>query len=515
MRDDDRPPPSDRHGRDRSERDRGDRYRDRSDRGNRERDRGDRDRDRDRDRRYGGRDADVERERGGRGERDRGDNDRRGDRDRDREHRDRHRARHRSRSRSRSRSRGRSSRSRTPPRRKRKTLFDVPPPAGSQLPQGFPAAGAGAPQAAAAMPMVPTAVVPLGGTSFGGVLPGAVPNTAMIQPPSQQATRHARRVYVGGLPPTANEQSIATFFSHALAAVGGTSSGPGNAVVNVYINREKNFAFVEFRTVEETSNAMALDGIMFEGVSVRVRRPNDYNPAAAAALGPSVPNPNLNLAAIGLQPGGASITDAHERVFVGGLPYYLTEENCRELLGTFGAIKSFDLVKDRETGNSKGYGFVVYADPSVTDIACQGLNGLKMGDRVLTVRRATEGQPRPDTSQVAQTASITSLSGATRVVSLAEAVTLEELQSDEDYKEILEDMQEECSKYGVCTNIVIPRPIPGAQMQPPGVGKVIIEFSDVNAAVKARNAMHGRKFGGRTVVAAFLLEEKFAAGQYE
>ncbi len=49
---------------------------------------------------------------------------------------------------------------------------------------------------------------------------------------------------------------------------------------------------------------MALDGIMFEGVSVRVRRPNDYNPAAAAALGPSVPNPALNLAAIGLSPGG-------------------------------------------------------------------------------------------------------------------------------------------------------------------------------------------------------------------
>lgn len=45
---------------------------------------------------------------------------------------------------------------------------------------------------------------------------------------------------------------------------------------------------------------MALDGIMFEGVSVRVRRPNDYNPTAAAALGPSAPNPALNLAAIGL-----------------------------------------------------------------------------------------------------------------------------------------------------------------------------------------------------------------------
>ena len=42
-------------------------------------------------------------------------------------------------------------------------------------------------------------------------------------------------------------------------------------MVNVYINYEKKFAFVEFRTVEETSNAMGLDGIMFEGVSVCAR----------------------------------------------------------------------------------------------------------------------------------------------------------------------------------------------------------------------------------------------------
>jgi hypothetical protein len=39
---------------------------------------------------------------------------------------------------------------------------------------------------------------------------------------------------------------------------------PGDAVVNVYINQEKKFAFVEMRTVEEASNAMALDGIIFE-----------------------------------------------------------------------------------------------------------------------------------------------------------------------------------------------------------------------------------------------------------
>lgn len=39
---------------------------------------------------------------------------------------------------------------------------------------------------------------------------------------------------------------------------------------------------------------------------------------------------------------------------------------------------------------ARRYGFVVYQDGGVTDIACAGLNGLQMGDRTLTVRRATE-----------------------------------------------------------------------------------------------------------------------------
>jgi hypothetical protein len=40
------------------------------------------------------------------------------------------------------------------------------------------------------------------------------------------------------------------------------------------------------------------------------------------------------------------------------------------------------------------YGFVVYQDPGVTDIACAGLNGMRMGERTLTVRRATEVRAR-------------------------------------------------------------------------------------------------------------------------
>lgn len=85
--------------------------------------------------------------------------------------------------------------------------------------------------------------------------------------------------------------------------VGPVGGGAGDCVVYVYINQEKKFAFVEMRTVEEASNAMALDGILFEGVAVRVRRPSDYNPTMAATLGPTQPSSSLNLAAVGLTAG--------------------------------------------------------------------------------------------------------------------------------------------------------------------------------------------------------------------
>jgi len=87
---------------------------------------------------------------------------------------------------------------------------------------------------------------------------------------------------------------------------------------------------------------------------------------------------------------------------VGGVSYYFTEAQVRELLETFGPLCGFDLVKHREIGNSKGYAFCVYQDLNVTDIACAALNGIKMGDKTLTVRRANQGasQPRPEQESI-------------------------------------------------------------------------------------------------------------------
>jgi splicing factor U2AF subunit len=327
-----------------------------------------------------------------------------------------------------------------------------------------------------------------------------------------QMTRHARRIYVGALPPVADNLSVAVFFGDALRAIGGVSASAdaaGEPVLNAYINMEKKFAFVEFRNVEECSNALALDGVVMDGQSLRVRRPNDYDPAAAAGLGPTQPSPSLNLAAVGIirsaiggAPGSGGALSPEDqnnpnRLFIGGLPYFLTEQMTRELVEAFGPTRSFQLVIDRDTGKSKGYAFFIYQDESVTDVACQGLHGMQMGDKTLTVQRAAAGASKPapaaganataagaappgldaaslQAQAAAHLAGIGNPGGsvavppppppppaanpASRAVSLAEMLEVDELRDDEEFADILEDMREECGKFGEVAEIVIPRP---------------------------------------------------------
>ncbi|XP_042446041.1 splicing factor U2af large subunit B-like isoform X2 [Zingiber officinale] len=425
----------------------------------------------------------------------------------------------------------------SPPKSKRTSGFDMAPPIASGLPEPTATGNIGS------LPVVPQlmsgtlpTMLPITASQFGSL--GLMPAQAV----AQQATRHARRIYVGGLPPMANEQTIATFFSHIMSAIGGNSAGPGDAVVNVYINHEKKFAFVEMRSVEEASNAMSLDGIIFEGVSVKVRRPTDYNASLAAALGPSQPSPHLNLAAVGLSSSNTIMgSEGPDRIFVGGLPYYFADAQIRELLESFGPLRGLDLVKDRDTGNSKGYGFCVYQDPSVTDIACAALNGLKMGEKTLTVRRATAsmGQMKPEQELILQQAhehiamqKLAFKSGGispfpeagsvvnaavelpTKVICLTEVVSVDELRDDAEYKEIVEDMREESEKFGSLINLVIPRPSQTGEMIP-GVGKVFLEYANIADSARAKVALHGRRFGENVVCAAYYPEEKFSSGDYD
>lgn len=205
-------------------------------------------------------------------------------------------------------------------------------------------------------------------------------------------TRHARRIYAGGIPPRATELEIANFFNDVITRAMLPARSDGPPVIKIYLNVEKCYAFVEFNTIELTTAAMQLDGIKFDhptgSTIVRVRRPNDYRPEM---LPPNIgPIPILNLSAFGITAGGSAQTGPG-KVFIGGLPYNLTDEQIMELLGAFGPIKSFHQVRDPGSITSKGYGFCEYMDPANAETAIAGLNGMALGEKTLSVRLATQG----------------------------------------------------------------------------------------------------------------------------
>ncbi|KAF9593834.1 hypothetical protein IFM89_025619, partial [Coptis chinensis] len=84
-------------------------------------------------------------------------------------------------------------------------------------------------------------------------------------------TRHARRVYVEGFS-SVNPQTIETFFNDSI-----TSSCNSGIVCDVYVDKEKKFAIVEMRSEQAASCALELNGSLFEGAELKIRRPTDYN----------------------------------------------------------------------------------------------------------------------------------------------------------------------------------------------------------------------------------------------
>lgn len=182
---------------------------------------------------------------------------------------------------------------------------------------------------------------------------------------------------------------------------------------------------------------------------------------------------------------------------------------------SFGQLRAFNLVKDSATGLSKGYAFCEYADISITDQAIAGLNGMQLGDKKLIVQRASVGAKNNQMNQAQtpvqiQVPGLNLAVGAgppTEVLCLMNMVVPEELKDEEEYEDILEDIREECNKYGVVRSVEIPRPIEGVEV--PGCGKVFVEFNSVIDCQKAQQNLTGRKFANRVVVTSYYDPDRY------
>ncbi|MBT3379099.1 MAG: RNA-binding protein [Lentisphaerae bacterium] len=79
-------------------------------------------------------------------------------------------------------------------------------------------------------------------------------------------------------------------------------------------------------------------------------------------------------------------------IYVGNLPYEIDDGSLQDAFAGFGAVDSAKVIMDRDTGRSKGFGFVEMPDNGEAQAAIDGLNGTDLGGRSITVN---EARPRP------------------------------------------------------------------------------------------------------------------------
>jgi cold-inducible RNA-binding protein len=82
------------------------------------------------------------------------------------------------------------------------------------------------------------------------------------------------------------------------------------------------------------------------------------------------------------------------KLYVGNLPYSYRDEDLQQAFSQYGAVNSAKVMMERDTGRSKGFGFVEMGSPAEAQAAIQGMNGQQVGGRGLVVNEARPMEPR-------------------------------------------------------------------------------------------------------------------------
>ncbi|MCX7663261.1 MAG: RNA-binding protein [Tepidimonas sp.] len=86
------------------------------------------------------------------------------------------------------------------------------------------------------------------------------------------------------------------------------------------------------------------------------------------------------------------------KLYVGNLPYSVRDGDLEQAFSAFGQVSSAKVMMERDTGRSKGFGFVEMGSDAEAQAAISGMNGQSMGGRNLVVNEARPMEPRPPRS---------------------------------------------------------------------------------------------------------------------
>ena len=83
------------------------------------------------------------------------------------------------------------------------------------------------------------------------------------------------------------------------------------------------------------------------------------------------------------------------KLYVGNLPYSVRDEDLNQAFGAFGGVTSAKVMMERDTGRSKGFGFVEMASDAEAQAGINGMNGQQLGGRAIVVNEARPMEDRP------------------------------------------------------------------------------------------------------------------------
>lgn len=341
--------------------------------------------------------------------------------------------------------------------------------------------------------------------------------------------KQAKRFYVGNLPYNFNESVLVDFLENNLRGLsggGGNKSSDDNKIIlNINVSTDRSYAFVECRTAEDASLAMNLDGVVFEGTQLKVRRPKEYHIAITTG---QLSSAGGATGAAGGTAGTSSTTPSttqydnsivnKRQLIISGIPDILTADHVKSLLLLVADLRTFLLLKDRETDESLGVAVFEF----VEDFDGEEWSGpflkhskgsLFMGPFEMKIQRICDLMD--DDSKDSYLRDLLSIynfqpgyataPSSTPILQLLNIVARESLLLD--YDSIYQDLSQELSKYSPSIDLIIPKP--QEKVLVPGVGKVFVKFESVEEAARAASELAGRIFDGHTCIVSFYPPEKF------
>ncbi|CAL5416506.1 unnamed protein product [Camellia sinensis] len=317
-------------------------------------------------------------------------------------------------------------------------------------------------------------VAPVSSTTV-RALSGVFSNAAFDSIQLTQATRPMRRLYIENLPASASEKAVMECLNNFLLPSGVNRVKGTLPCISCIIHKEKGQALVEFLTPEDASAALSLDGRSFSGSFLKIRRPKDYVEVANVttrvhATTMVQDEQGFQTVAIFMQTGGPDksvaavdsisdiVRDSPHKIFVGGISKAISSEMLMEIASAFGPLKAFHFEVNVDI--NEPCAFLEYVDQSVTIKACTGLNGMRLGGKMLTVVLAT-----PDASSAENVGNSPFygipehvkplLEKPTQVLKLRNVLDPEALSSlsEPELEEILEDIRIECARFGIVKSV--------------------------------------------------------------